>query len=318
MSPVWSFVVGVVALVTLAALAIVANLRGFRSVARNDSGERASRSFARLCLDAVAVGLVLVGSVAGVLAALVVGVHQVRAGHGVFGAGRDLQVVTLLACSGPVAFLTVEFVKRQSPLRRLFNRHATRLFFGADTDRLGGDIVRHIRDVDARRRRPPYREDGPGLIVPTVAISYGAGVTQLSDQIAQQLTQLLYLARYTSLPDELITKLTRPVLGVPQTADLVGDRITDLDDDEALRHLEDHITHRLEMFRIEAAVRWSFTIRALAAMTAGLVCTAGVWAAGSPWHTVVAGGFIGVIVGGPLSWIISDLTRAVRCRPSVR
>jgi hypothetical protein len=189
-------------------------------------------------------------------------------------------LIVLSVAAGLLSFAVVEFAKRQSPMRRLFNTRAARSAFGAAlSSELG----------------LPFGTGSP--------ISYSGTIRQVAAQISVQLRRLVQLSADQDRPDED----RREALGLALGVDISRDSRQGAE----LGAIYDLIDRRLDVFQIDATQQWCTLLRAVAAGTAGLLSALSASAISAPPYVVVIAAVVGVVVGGPVSWIARDLTRIV-------
>lgn len=198
------------------------------------------------------------------------------------------RLVVLSVAAGLLSFAVVEFAKRQSPMRRLFNTRAARSAFGAAlSSRLG----------------LPFGTGSP--------ISYSGTIRQVAAQISVQLRRLVQLSADQDRPYEQRREALGLALGVYISPEARLPESHDSQRGAELEAIYDLINRRLDVFQIDATQQWCTLQRSLAAATAGLLSALSASAISVPAYVVIIAVVVGVVVGGPVSWIARDLTRIV-------
>ncbi|RDI63473.1 hypothetical protein [Nocardia pseudobrasiliensis] len=226
------------------------------------------------------------------------------------------QLLLLTGAAGIVAFLAVEFVKRQTPLREIFQRLLVDGFFGVDINALNEAVTRHLME----RGKGTTLRDRPGG--GPSDISYAATSRQLAGQLADSLRYLAVFVPDPRVPDKLRHALTFAVIGDPRLvpalypADYVKGELVEraelASSDELAAGLTEHIERRIDAFQILLENRWQLLIQALAATLAGLLAAAGTSLGTDSAVASAVGTISGLVIGGPIAWLCSDLVRIVR------
>jgi hypothetical protein len=197
-------------------------------------------------------------------------------------------LIVLSAAAGLLSFAIVEFAKRQSPMRRLFNTGAAQSEFGGALSSVLG---------------LPFGTDSP--------ISYSGTIRQVAAQISVQLRRLVQLSADQNSPPERRREALGLALGVGISPEAQLPAQGDSPQGAELGAIYDLIDRRLDVFQIDATQRWCTLLRSLAAVTAGLLSALSASAISAPINTIIIATIAGVVVGGPVSWIARDLTRIV-------
>ena len=256
----------------------------------------------------VAVVAFTAGTLALAAYAIRAGVQHLASGHSTKDAASSLwHLVILSVAAGILSYAVVEFVKRQTRMRRLFNARIVKSRFGSVLSfpqSLGGGP-----DSAGTNGLPLETE-----IAVRDPISYSGSIQQVTAQISLQLRQLVRLATDRSLPEELKRNALTLALGLDHTfsgtlPDPEGERRSD-----QIATIQDLVDRRLDIFQIEATQRWCFWMRTLGAVTAGLLAAISAWAVTSSLTAILVAALFGIFVGGPMSWITRDLTRVVERR----
>jgi hypothetical protein len=253
----------------------------------------------------LATGALTVGTL--ILAAYAVraGVQHLAVGHAPEDAATSLwHLVVLSVAAGILSFAVVEFIKRQTRMRRLFNARTVKSRFGASLE------------FPQRLRSGLYADDHrPFPLGPEIAISdpisYSGSIQQVSAQISLQLRLLVQLAVDPNLPEPLHREALTLALGLNhpfagELPDQGGQRRL-----EQLAVIQDLVDRRLDIFQIEATQRWDALMRTLGAIAAGVLAAISAWAVTSSLSAIFVAALFGMFVGGPMSWVTRDLTRAI-------
>lgn len=245
------------------------------------------------------------------------------------------QLILVGAGAGVISFLALEFFKRLTPLRNIFNRSRAVRFFGTDPNRLNDEVLDGLGDSRPKETSGPIQSleglEVLGAFLP-VRVVYASTSTQLAAQLSESLRQLSSVIVATrigdlSLPDEVMRSLTRAVFGNDRLyrhmlhegrlsnfirANSIQDPYSPSAERKVdLLGMEEHIERRVDAFQIELTTDWHLMLRALSSCLAGFFVALSVSAGHLSTTGIVVATAIGVISGGPISWILSDVVRAV-------
>jgi len=204
------------------------------------------------------------------------------------------RVLGFSLASGILAFATIEFAKRISPLRAWFNMFMYERVFMKDlwspTSKGSSSDELELRSLYERRSE----------------LYYSSRSEELAAQIASQ-----FYERHLTSGEAARTESSQQA--GEDAAGSTGGEPTGGDDVRS-RTVRLQFERRLDTFQSEVSYRWTLLLRVLAAVSASLV--GGVVALETNSRaSVVFGAFIlGLVIGGPFSWVIRDLTRIIESR----
>lgn len=96
-------------------------------------------------------------------------------------------------------------------------------------------------------------------------------------------------------------------------ADNSGSPISD-SDRRANERFAERLEQDLDGFQIKTTAQWHYLLRTMAAVVSGVLSLISALAANARLSVAIGALLFGAIVGGPFSWIIRDLTRAIERR----
>ncbi|MER7457486.1 hypothetical protein [Micromonospora sp. NPDC126480] len=286
------------------------------------------------------VGAVMVATAGALGYAVVDGVGRLTTAEGVEGTAQAVtQLLLLAAASGLVAFAGVEFAKRLSPLRANFNETEVTRVFGRDLHETRHVLLRHYAEILAGPWDPPSRRWTESVsLVLSARWSYDSTIPQLTAQIAAAHRDLVLTVRQDpGLPTWIMVRVLRTVTGddpvvgrFPEERDDSGaeydEGSTAIDEadlqadwrervqDDRDRTLDELVERRMDLFQVEALARWRSRLRLLSATFAGAVAALAAAVTTSAVSAVLMAALLGMVVGGPISWVARDLTRVVERR----
>ncbi|WP_410617092.1 hypothetical protein [Amycolatopsis sp. lyj-109] len=192
-------------------------------------------------------------------------------------------LVVVAAASGLISCAVLEFVKNLSGLSARFNRSRLNLWFNLESGDLGVDVP--------------------------MILSYQGSIRQVASQVSQLLREQVRLLLREYSPREAVERL-RGNGGLFWYVILREiERTSQREEDPSV--IFEHIERQVDAFQIEATVRWYTLLRAMSAVTAGVLSTLGAWATSASFAGIVVGMVLGLVVGGPVSWTVRDLVRLV-------
>jgi hypothetical protein len=189
-------------------------------------------------------------------------------------------VLLLAAAAGFLSYAVVEFIKRLTPMRPLFNRKAVRISFPELAGSAAGEEPANASPPPAAAsEHAKVRPSTPSTVL---GITYSGTIQQVAAQVADRLRR------------------QHPQLSPART-------VTDQSEEEQI-WLE-ILENRVDVFQIEATARWRQLLRALACFTSALLSAFAAWAVTSAVTAIVVAMLFGLIIGGPVAWFVRDLTR---------
>jgi hypothetical protein len=202
--------------------------------------------------------------------------------------------------SGALAFAVVEFVKRQSPLRRLYNRRAVDRYFHPPLAAVHLEILDYWRESpdDVRAMAP---------IAPVAPISYSADIQQLTAQVGHAARTLLQASADDALPHRIVRSIFACVLGDRH----VQHAVQEPPDERHQAILGEALESRLDAFQVEATAGWHSLLRTMAGGASAVLAGMLAWAVHADGPAIVLAAGLGLVIGGPISWIIRDVNRVI-------
>jgi len=209
------------------------------------------------------------------------GVQRLNAGHPAKDAGTSLwHLVVLSAGAGFISFAVVEFVKRLTPMRALYNSYVVHSWFGGALD-----------DWPSTPASPEGSEGSWRLLIGAEIaavkepIAYTGSIQQVCAQVSQRLQPIIKVGGDERVPAPLQRASIKALLQQP-SARVFRSEDPDLSWLEApwtlagqwSEELQRLLDIRLDTFQIESTNRWRSFLRSLAALTAGLLALSGAWA----------------------------------------
>ncbi|WP_069165761.1 hypothetical protein [Nocardia altamirensis] len=267
-----------------------------------------------------------VSVVVGVSAVTVFGAVSARAllvrdleGRGRGGLAEVLwQLLLFAGLAGVIAFLVVEFVKHQTPLRALVHRAAVERFFGGDINVLNERLLEQMHQPTPNVERSTAK-GSPSYL------SYGSTSRQLTGQLTESLRHFAEFLADISISEGLRDALTFATIGdrriasdlVPVPSASLGLEIVTPPDSSSPSPAEavyEHIERRLDIFQIQVENLWRRVLRTMAAGWAGLLAALGASVTQSGAAEVLMATIGGVVIGGPAAWLARDLARLIERR----
>lgn len=80
------------------------------------------------------------------------------------------------------------------------------------------------------------------------------------------------------------------------------------------REFDEELERELDGFQIKTTAQWHYLLRAIASAVSGVLSLISALAAHARLSVAIGALLFGAIVGGPFSWVIRDLTRAIERR----
>ena len=131
----------------------------------------------------------------------------------------------------------------------------------------------------------------------TYSIYYPGNIRQICAQISQELRQ-------RGRPRSAAEPSYGPLPSGP------GDPFYDLEE----RRFTEELEQRIDAFQIAATAQWHYLLRTMAAVISGALSLFSALAAHARLTVWIGALLFGTIVGGPFSWVIRDLARAIERR----
>ncbi|MFD6156167.1 hypothetical protein ACFWF7_24530 [Nocardia sp. NPDC060256] len=230
------------------------------------------------------------------------------------------QLLLFAALSGVLAFLIVEFIKHQTPLRGGFHRLLVERYFGADINRLNEQVVEQTY-------RSPVESSRIAAVGSPSYLSYDSTSRQLAGQLAESLSYFAVCVANSPISDELRDALAYAAIGDRRVAqglipghredpgaEIAADRPRGSSKRRPADAVYEHIERRLDAFQIHVQNRWHRLLRATSAGWAGFFAAIGASVIHLGAAELVLATMGGVAIGGPVAWLIRDLARLVERR----
>ncbi|MFG1793392.1 hypothetical protein [Nocardia sp. NPDC049149] len=228
------------------------------------------------------------------------------------------QLLLFAGLSGVIAFLVVEFVKHQTPLRALVHRAAVERFFGGDINLL------NERLLERTHRPTPIGERSAAKGSPSY-LSYGSTSRQLTGQLTESLRHFADFLADSSISEGLRDALTFATIGdrriasdlVPAPSESLGLEVVTPPDSSSPSPSEavyEHIERRLDIFQIQVENLWRRVLRTMSAGWAGLLAALGASVTHSGAAELLMATIGGLVIGGPAAWLARDLARLIERR----
>jgi hypothetical protein len=239
--------------------------------------------------------------------------------------GRAALTVVL---SGVLAAMVVEFAKRLTGLKSAFNRAQVVLWFSAELVEARYEQRRAARRSRVERSGGVEAPTGPNAQGIRLRASADALTVQLSATLRPVLIDAITPARKAPGRSDAPSGEERPdprwtleVIAGPQLWQVLEPTLEAAtygrspDVDMRAAESMEVLDRWLDGFHLETSERWTRLTQALAALLAGIF--AAFAATGSVAYPFAVGaGFalLGVVVGGPIAWLTSDLGRLIEGR----